>query len=123
MNRFLNNKRISDRVTTKSLLSNVNSLSVNQLNAEIKLTKTWKALNNCNTSLNHLRQKAEVSMRTSRATSNGDLVEDGSSNIALCAFQNDATRSWNRTPLIIKSSKSLDSAKKEIRKFVLSLPI
>ena len=120
---FLYYKRISDKVKTKSVLNNVNSLSVNQLNAEIKLTETWKALNNCNSSLNHLEKKADVALRASRASANGDLVEEGHSILALCTFQNDATRLWNRASTTVKSCKTLYSAKKEIRKFVLSLPI
>ena len=49
-----------------------------------------------------------------------NLVEEGSSTIALCTFQNDSTRLWNKAPLYIKTSPSLYTAKKEIRKFVLT---
>ena len=38
----------SDRNTTESLFKKVNLLSVNQTNAQIKLTEIWKAFNNEN---------------------------------------------------------------------------
>ena len=43
--RFLNNSRISDKISTKSMLEKHNMLAVNQINAQIKLTEMWKALN------------------------------------------------------------------------------
>ena len=42
--RFLNNKRISDKISTDTLISNINMTSVNRMNAQIKLTETWKAI-------------------------------------------------------------------------------
>ena len=38
-------------------------------------------------------------------------------------FYSDAARLWNRAPDVIKNIKTLFSAKKEIKKFVLTLPI
>ena len=43
--RYLNNTRISDMISTKSILEKFNLLSVNQLNAQIKLCDIWKAVN------------------------------------------------------------------------------
>ena len=37
---------LSDRQPTKALLNKIEILSVNQLNASIKLTELWKAVNN-----------------------------------------------------------------------------
>ena len=37
MARFLNSKSLKDRINSKGLLENINMLSVNQLNAKIKL--------------------------------------------------------------------------------------
>ena len=48
MIRSLNNVKITDRNTTESLFKKVNLLSVNQTNAQIKLTEIWKAFNNEN---------------------------------------------------------------------------
>ena len=55
------------------------------------------------------------------ASSNGDLVEEGSSTISLCTYQNDSSRLWNKAPLSIKLCNTWYTNKKEIRKFVLSL--
>ena len=44
--RLLNNVSLSDRQPTKALLNKIEILSVNQLNASIKLTELWKAVNN-----------------------------------------------------------------------------
>ena len=38
-------------------------------------------------------------------------------------FYSDAARLWNKAPDPIKNSKTLYGAKKEIKKFVLTLPI
>ena len=43
--RLLNGKTLLDKVNTKTLLKNVNMLSVNQLNAQIKISEVWKATN------------------------------------------------------------------------------
>ena len=43
--RYLNNSKISDRISTKSILEKFNQLSVNQLNANIKLCDIWKSIN------------------------------------------------------------------------------
>ena len=41
--RLLNGAKISDKINTKVLLGNLNMLSVNQMNAQIKITEGWKA--------------------------------------------------------------------------------
>ena len=46
--RALNNVKLSDHCTTKSLLANLDMQSVNQLNAQIKITEIWKAVNKDN---------------------------------------------------------------------------
>ena len=43
--RFLNNKQIKDKISTKNLLNNINFLSVNQINVQIIITKVWKFQN------------------------------------------------------------------------------
>jgi hypothetical protein len=46
MLRYMNGSKISDRIKTKSILNKFDNLSVNQLNAQMKLVEMWKA-NNC----------------------------------------------------------------------------
>ena len=43
MLRFLNNKKISDKISTRSILQKMELLSVNQLIVQIKLGDMWKA--------------------------------------------------------------------------------
>ena len=81
-------------------------LSVNQTNAQIKLTEVWKALNGKSSSLNNLKMKTLTSNRITRSITNGELMEEGSSN-----------------NISIKSCVSLSLAKKAIKEFVKCLPI
>ena len=105
-------------------MEKLNLLSINQINAQIKLTETWKALNNDKDnqikSLKIINKKEE---RNSRSASNGNLVEQGNSKLAKQTFINDSARVWNRAPLSIKLCPSIYSAKKEIKKFVKTLPV
>ena len=39
------------------------------------------------------------------------------------SFKGDAIRLWNKAPEVIKSTKTLGTAKTEIKKFVKTLPI
>ena len=96
--RFLNNTKISDKISTEQILENLNMCSINQLNAKIKLTEMWK--------MTHAKlippiiKKLEMSngTRGSRSVTNGKLMEDGRSDKAKATFINDATRAWNKVP-------------------------
>ena len=46
--RFLNGNKLNDRVPTESTLKDLKMLSVNQLNAQIKITEIWKAMHDPN---------------------------------------------------------------------------
>ena len=54
---------------------------------------------------------------TSRASSRGDLMVKGKTELRQSAFVNDAAKIWNNAPNSIKQSKSLSGAKREIKKF------
>ena len=43
--RLIKGKTLKDKVSTKVLLENANLLSVNQINAKVKLQEIWKELN------------------------------------------------------------------------------
>ena len=45
LTRFLNGSFVKDKISTKSILNNLNMLSVNQMNAQIKLSEAWKVTN------------------------------------------------------------------------------
>ena len=62
MVRMLNNVKLSDKQLTSSLLRRVNMLSVNQINAQIKLTEIWKAVNNVECPLSIIKMKDVIGM-------------------------------------------------------------
>ena len=43
--RLLNNTQICDKINTVTIANNLKMISVNQINAQIKLTEMWKASN------------------------------------------------------------------------------
>ena len=122
MTRLLNNAKISDKINTKTLLANINGLSVNQLNAQIKLTEMWKVIN-----LEHypikLESRTPENKMGSRSKTSGNLKECYGSEKLRSTFINDGIKAWNLTPESVKGCKTISSAKKVIRIFVNSLPI
>ena len=121
--RTLNGSKIKDKVSISSMLDTYNMLSVNQLNASIKLLMVWKAFNIDNYPLKIDRQNSSATSRTTRADSAGKPIEIGKTLIVQKTSVSDAIRVWNNTPKSITGSVSLYQAKKEIRKFVKLLPI
>ena len=67
MLRFLNESKISDKISTKSILDKHNLLSVNQLNAQKKLGDMWKANNIENYPIKVKRLSDAQSAYTTRA--------------------------------------------------------
>ena len=43
--RFLSGKKLTDKITTKKILSDLKIISINQMSAQIKLTEVWKSRN------------------------------------------------------------------------------
>ena len=121
--RLLNGKTLLDKVNTKTLLKNVNMLSVNQLNAQIKISEVWKATNDSSFPLKIKCVSHETTPCVTRAVSNGLLVEFGKTDILQSTFLSDASKAWNKCPSSVTSCKTLWSAKKAIRTFVETLPI
>ena len=60
---------------------------------------------------------------STRAITRGDLVLKGHTQNNQSTFINDASRLWNNAPSTIKQCKTIYSAKTEIKKFVMSLPL
>ena len=61
--------------------------------------------------------------RETRGNATGRMIETGRSIKTITSFVGDAPRIWNRAPIQVTSAKTLSTAKKEIRKFCLTLPI
>ena len=121
--RLLNNVSLSDRQSTKALLNKIEMLSVNQLNASIKLTELWKAVNNADCPLKITNAVYENPLRQMRTRNDNALVENGVTDLRKATFLNDGIRLWNFAPDEIKFCKALYSVKKQIKIFAKTLPI
>ena len=102
--RALNGTKTKDKVSIKSMLEKFNLMSVNQINAQIKLLEIWKST-------------------STRACTKGRLCELGKTSVVQNTCISDAKKLWNRAPAIITTCESMYIAKKEIKKFVKNLPI
>ena len=122
--RFLNNSKISDRISNVEIFKKNNLLSVNQLNCQIKLTEVWKSINTLNYPLQWDVKKIPTDgSRTTRSTDNVTINEIKHSSHFSTTFLNDAARIWNLAPRSIKECTSIYTAKKLIKIFASTLPI
>ena len=76
---LLNNSRIKDKIRTKTICQDLKMLSVNQINAQTKLTEIWKALNVENYPIKGEVHSKSQENRTTRSNTRGDLVVQGKS--------------------------------------------
>ena len=124
MARFLNNSTLSDKISNKDIYTKLNLLSVNQLNGQIKLTEVWKSINNPNYPTKwEIKKVPTDGSRVMRSSNNLTLKESKHSSYTSTSFIHDAAKLWNLTPVSLRECKSIYSAKKLIRAFVLTLPI
>ena len=107
MVRLLNGKSLIDKISTKTLLANVNVLSVNQINAQIKITEVWKAMQDANHPLKIEKVAHDLRSCTTRSVTNGDLKEFGKLIILQSTFLSDASKVWNKCPTNLKECESL----------------
>ena len=120
--RSLNGTTIKDKVSTESLVSKFGLLSVNQLNAQIKLLEVWKALNVEDYPLVIKQQETSQTGAVTRTAENRRPVEIGKSSQSKNTCVSDAVRIWNLAPEEVKGKKSLFLAKRAIKAYVKSLP-
>ena len=121
--RWLNGVTLKDKKRTRVLLQNIKMLSVNQINAQVKLIEMWKAHNVENYPLKIEKKLYNLNLAVTRAASTGALIVQGFSHISSKTFKNDAIRVWNKCPLNIKECVSIYTAKKLIKEFVSTLPV
>ena len=98
-------------------------MSVNQLNAQIKLLDMWKANNVENYPTKIQKMEQNDARSTTRAVTTGKLIEVGITTGTKNTFYNDGVKAWNKVNDKIKSCKSIWSAKKMIKLFVKNLHI
>ena len=115
---------MSHKVQTKVLLEKANLLSVNQINAKVKLQEIWKMLN----IITDYPIKIELNVVqdgqvATRAMTKSTPIEQGSTNLISKTCISDAIKVWNLAPMDIKSCNSLYSLKRKVKDFVKTLPI
>ena len=115
--------RLKDRISTESLLKKLGSMSVNKLNAQIKLLEMWKAINIEDYPLNITQQAVLPGGVSTWAAQRGRPIEIGKSNLTKRTSTSDAVRIWNVAPRKYTEAKTLYVAKNAIKGYVKSLPI
>ena len=123
MLRLLNNSRISDRISTASMLTKFNMMSVNQINAQIKLSEMWKAVKDEDHPFGLTKREPGPDVRSMRSITNEMLPVQSFSELSKNTFINDGIKAWNLAPAKIKNCLTYTSAKIEIKKFAKTIPI
>jgi hypothetical protein len=95
MARFLNGTRIKDKIRTKQILNNLKMLSVNRLNAQIKLVEVWKSFNEVEYPTKWSIKVDQPDIIKTRLAGTQNPIEIGKSRLANGTFTNDATKIWN----------------------------
>ena len=107
MLRYMNGSKISEKYALHQYCPKFDNLSVNQLNAQMKIVDMWKA-NNCEKYPTKLIKTVANEFRpTTRAVTNGKLQEIGILNTAKNTFYNDGVKAWNKIPENIKKCKTI----------------
>ena len=120
--RLISNISIKDRIESKTMFENLGWLSFNQMNAQIKLLEAWKMMNIPNYPNKLERMTTEPNGRSTRAVTNGKVLESGKSKLGLATFISDSVRAWNKSHNALKDITSIYIAKKEIKKIAIALP-
>ena len=120
---MLAGSKISDKVSIKSLLEKFNVVSINQLNAQIKLLEIWKSLNVEDYPLEIRQQETMENSTTTRAAARGKPCGIGRSNLMQSSCVSDAVKLWNMAPKEITECRSMYQAKNQIKKYIRTLPI
>ena len=123
LTRLLNGTNITDKIATKQILKNLNMISVNQLNAQIKLTEAWKITYVPGYPISYELKSTNEDERQTRATSANIVPETARTSLSQATFNNDAKKLWNQAPLSIKNCNNITGAKRAIKEFVVTLPI
>ena len=121
--RMLTNTKLLDMVSTASLLTKTNSLSVNQMNAQIKIQEIWKSIHLIDYPIQLPRQLVQEAGPSTRNCTKGRLIESGFSSLSQKTCINDAVRLWNSLPDSVTLCESLSQVKKQAKLFAKTLPV
>ena len=83
----------------------------------------WKAYKVESYPIKLIKKDLNEETRLTRAIIRGDLLLQGKSELCNASFILDASKNWNHAPHAIKNCISIGVAKKEIKKFVTTLPL
>ena len=106
--RQLCNVTPEDRNLTKSLFDKLGSLYFNQINAQVKLYEAWKMERVKYYPIKFEKRMSDASVRTTRATFNGDVLKPCTAELGASTFISDAARAWNRSSVTLKNISSLN---------------
>ncbi len=125
MLRGINKSRISDKISTKSMLKKFDLLSVNQLAVQIKLIEVWKSINVTGhpIKLENYSQHSSDLTATLRPRHNRTYNDSAKFKISQSSFHVDAARVWNLAPNSVTASKSIGELKRTSTSYVKTLPI
>ena len=100
--------KITKNESIKSRLESENMLSINEMQAQIKLLEMWKLKHNDNYPLNLEVVKMTESGRTTRSATNEKYKLNNTPHTCI----GDTTRMWNKAPSSITNAKSIQIEKK-----------
>ena len=120
---FINGTTVKDKISTKSIFESQNLLSVNQINAQVKIQEVWKSLHNNKYPVNWVNKNDTKLRKDLRSCNVEVLKETGNSKIQSASFYSNAARVWNQAPIQIKNCLTLSAVKRETKKYVKTLPI
>ena len=115
----------NDRTSTSELLAKTGLLSVNQLAVSIKMLEAWKSenLNNYPVQLEPNSTGQSVSDRVVRPSTSRKWNQDTKFSAAKECFSRNTAKIWNSAPTNIRTTKNINCAKNEIKKYCKTLPI
>ena len=122
MMRSLLGKKLCDQIPTTELLKATKMLSINQLNAQIKLMEIWKATNIEDYPLKLNKKVVEHDKKNTRACNQGRLIIPGFKPIMHKTCITDAMQIWNIAPITGTTALTLAAAKNATKYFVNTLP-
>ena len=102
--RYLAGCQLKDKVSIRSLLDKLNMVSVNQLNAQIKLLEMWKSSNIEDYPLQLRQTEIREGVRSTRAATKGRPCDIGRTQLTQTTCISDAIKMWNAAPCAITES-------------------
>ena len=121
--RSLNGSSLKDMISTESLLAKYGMLSVNQLNAQVKLLEMWKSMHVDDYPLKIKQRQVPKTGVSTRAAEKRRPIEIGKTKLTQNSRISDSIRIWNQAPENVTNAQSLYQAKKNIKSYVKSLPV